>query len=217
LGLFIYYQYLETGIWLAYFKTQAEHWEKKFSMPQFPLRNIEGGEVRYHWLNALALFIALVGIFMVLRSTWFWFKGRVVEDGMLIYSAVFLGMVLIFILFFNPKYGGEHTLIMGSNRYIMVTPFCFYLLAAISRQKVMSVHIWCTMAAAGLFWALFNAYFDLSNFIIIGLMPTMLILAFLFFSFSKKKHTWLMIGIIAFNLLIQLLFFQQFITPKFMD
>jgi hypothetical protein len=217
LSLFIYWQYRKTGIWFAYFKKQAEHWEKEFSIPEFPLSNIEGGYWRYHWLSAISMFIALVAFCIFLKQLLLWVKGKVYSDGNLIYSIVFLSMVFIFILFFNPKYGESHTNVMGANRYIIITPFCFYFIIYLLKHQVSCRGLLFILIGANLFWALFNGFTSLNGYLTVGLIPTLMITSFILYTNSGYKKHWLLTGIVAFNFLIQLHFFQKFIEHNFMD
>jgi hypothetical protein len=70
--IFIVWQYWETGVWFAYFKTQQLHWDHHFSIPGFPLSNIENGQVRYHWLNALALNINIMALALIIFKAFKW-------------------------------------------------------------------------------------------------------------------------------------------------
>lgn len=135
LALFVLWQYVETGIWFAYFKTQADHWGHTFSFPGLPFRNIEGGEIRYHWLSALAMLIDALAFFFLIRQAILWFRGQLIKDRALVLSAGYLTMVLMSVLFLNPKYGGPYTNIMGANRYTFITPF-FFIFCISCRNKV---------------------------------------------------------------------------------
>ena len=217
LAIFIYWQYYVTGIWFAYFKKQAENWGKAFSLPELPLSNIEGGDWRYHWLSAISMFIALLAVLLLLKKFILWLKGEIQTDANLIYAAGFLCMVLIFIIFFNPKYGGNRTFVMGANRYILITPFCFYFIVYLSRLEISYKQSLIVFIGANLFWALFKGFFDFHSFFIIGLIPTLLITAFLFYTRNKQRDSWSIMAIVAFNFLIQMVFFQEWLSPIFMD
>ena len=67
LSIFVLFQYYETGIWFAYFKTQSTHWEHIFTWTGLPFTNIENAMQRYHWLSALALFLNLFALIYLLR------------------------------------------------------------------------------------------------------------------------------------------------------
>lgn len=217
LGIFILCQYLATGIWFAYFKTQSSFWGHKFSIPEFPFSNIENGDFRYHWLSALALFIDVIAIFILTKQIILWAKGKLIADKGLIFSLVYLAITLIWIICFNPKSYKNTSMIMGANRYTFITPFFFYLIHYLHNQFYSVKNILICLLAAAAFWQLFDGYDSLVNFIRVGLIPLMLLLAFMLYAKNGRKDQWLMIGVIMFNFLIQMHLFQQFITPLYVD
>lgn len=218
-GLFVFvlWQYMETGICSAYFKKQAEHWGHTFSWPTLPFYNIENGDIRYHWLSALALFIDLLALCWLIVQLYRWFKGKNLKDGILIYSMGYLALVLIFILCMNPKYEDGFTRVMGANRYTLITPFCFCFLHYAYKTTFTWKTVLMIVIAANIFFSMFRAFEDLSKFVIVGFMPTVLILLFLTRSKFGQQTNLATILIIAFNFIIQLHFFQQFITPLYVD
>lgn len=217
LVVFILWQYQETGIWFAYFKTQSIHWQHTFSLPGIPFSNIESATERYHWLSALALFIDAIAIFILIKQFLSWLKGKIIVDEALLFSLGYLAMTLVFIITFNPKYGGDKTNIMGANRYTFITPFCFYFIHYLFKQRYNYKYVLLTAIAGLCFWQLFHSYIDLNSFIRIGLIPTLLILSFTCYKMSEKKNFWMIIAVIAFNFIIQMHLFQQFITPLYVD
>jgi len=216
LSVFIIWQYLETGIWFAYFKKQASHWGHTFSIPEFPFSNIENGNWRYHWLSALALLLCLIAFIWLVRQGILWLRHKTEQDPNLVFSAGYLTMVLIFILFFNPKYIAL-TNVMGANRYTLATPFVIYFLHYLYHCKYTPRTIIYFILFANAFFALFRAFESLGSYIVIGLIPTLLITAFTVARYSGQRQSWLITAVIAFNFLIQMHLFQQFITPLYMD
>ncbi len=216
LGLFILWQYYETGIWMAYFKKQSTHWGHVFSWPGIPFSNIEGGDVRYHWLSALGMFIHLLAFVSLTVTGIKWLKGEIYKDNIFIFSAGYLFMVLLSIIFMNPKYAGSTTNIMGVMRYTFVTPFFFVFLQNLLRRRYTTKEIWYTFIFLHAFWVLFGAYHELDRYIQIAFVNNLLVIAFMLYT-SKEKYSWLIIPVIAFNFFTQIHFFQQFITPLYMD
>lgn len=215
--VFILWQYKETGIWMAYFKTQSDHWGHVFTLPSIPFSNIEGGIKRYHWLSALALFIDLTALGWLFARAYKWFKkGALTEPGMLV-SAGYLSMILFFICCFNPKYGGPYTHVMGANRYTLVTPFCFYFLHQWYKSPSSTKNIVIYLVLANGFFALFRSFEGLSDYIAIAAMPTFCIAAFLSAARTEQVRAWPVIALIAFNFMVQMHLFQQFISPLFVD
>jgi hypothetical protein len=218
LAVFVFWQYHETGIWFAYFKKQAEHWGHTFSLPGIPFSNIENADWRYHWLSALAMLVDTVAFGFLIRQAILWLKNKNIKDETLILSAGYLTMALMTLLFLNPKYGGHTTNIMGANRYTIITPFFFLFIRYLSQQQFTRKNITYFFLFINAFWLLFGAYHDLDRFLTIGLIDDLLIVGFmLYFSKDAHKYSWILLGIIAFNFLIQLHYFQQFISLKYMD
>jgi hypothetical protein len=216
LALFIVWQYYETGIWFAYFKKQAEHWGHTFSLPGVPFSNIENAEWRYHWLSALAMFVDTIAFIFLIWQAILWIKNKNIKDQNLIFSAGYLTMALMTLLFLNPKYGGHTTNIMGANRYTIITPFFFLFIHFLSKQKFTNKHVLYTFIFINAFLVLFGAYHDLGKYLAIGLINNFLIIGFMLYV-SHEKYSWVILAIVAFNFLIQLHFFQQFIAPKYVD
>ncbi|RYF83586.1 MAG: hypothetical protein EOO03_15365 [Chitinophagaceae bacterium] len=216
LGLFIVWQYHQTGIWFAYFKKQAQHWGHTFSWPGLPFSNIENAESRYHWLSALALLIDVVALSFIIWQGLRWLKGRDTRDKDLLVSAGYLTMVLISVLLLNPKYGGTNTMIMGAHRYTFATPFLFVFVQFWYRQQLTWKQILLFMLLANGFFLLFGTY-DLQNkFTHVGAINNLLLLAFLLYARFPKRY-WLVMGIVSINFFMQMHYFQQFISLLYPD
>lgn len=215
LAINVLIQYQATGVWFIYFKTQAEHWNHIFTFPGVPFSNVDNG-IRHHWLSALSMLIDTVALVFLFRQLILWLKGRPVADPMITLSAGYLTMVLVFLVFFSPRYGGPVTFVMGANRYTIIQPFFFVFLHFLGKQKYTLRQILFFLLLANGFWALFGAYHSLNDYLTTAAISNLLILAFMLYC-SEEKYRWLIMLFIAFNLMTQLHFFQQFITPLFMD
>jgi len=217
LTIFVLWQYFETDVWWAYFKKQSTVWGHVFSWPETPLSNIEGADKRHHWLSALAMFIDMVAVVMLAKQLLFWLKnGKVAKRKNLILSLGYLSMVLVSVLFLNPKYGGNRTNVMGANRYTFITPFFIFALNYFYNRRYSIQMILTVFTGLCLFLLLFQAYTSLAQFIVVGMVPVLIVLSFMI---SKKdnKSSWLLIGIVAINIFMQLQQFQQFIRNLYMD
>lgn len=215
LGLVMFIQYQATGDWMIYYKTQSQHWDKGLGWPRFPLNNIENGMLRYGWLNALALFIDALAMFWLVKQAILWLSRKtIIVDVALLISMCYLTMVLITILFFNPRY--ETTQVMGANRYTYITPFFFVFLHYVFKIKINGKIIIGFLLLTMIFWVLFTTYHSPELFVAIGLPAFLLILAFLL-GIWKKKFWWCFAAVIVFDFVMQLHYFQQFIQPLFTD
>ncbi len=216
LALFILWQYQATGIWFAYFKTQATAWGHVWSWPGIPFTNIAGGDDRYHWLSSLALLVDLLALALLIRQLIRWSKNEVLQDKTWILSAGYLAMLLFNLLFMNPKYGNQTSNIMGANRYTLAAPFFFvflYRLCQVSCSRRQLLYVFLFLNA---FWILFGAYHTFSAWYTTALINDLLIMAFLYWR-SQERYSWLAFPIIAFNFFVQMHLFQQFITPLYVD
>lgn len=211
----ILWQYEATGVWFIYFKKQAENWNHIFSLPGIPFSNIENG-IRHHWLSALSMLVDTVALIVMCRQLILWLKRKALENPLVILSAGYLVMVLLFLVFFSPKYGGNITFVMGANRYTIIHPFFFVFLHFLAQQKYSVKQILLFFLFMNGFWALFGAFEELNKYIAIAAISNFLVIAFMLYS-SQEKYKWLIIPVIAFNFFMQLHLFQQFITPLFVD
>ncbi|WP_118974085.1 hypothetical protein [Taibaiella koreensis] len=215
LAINVLIQYQATGIWFVYFKTQAEHWNHIFTFPGLPFSNIDNA-VHHHWLSAISMLIDAVAWVFLFRQLLLWLKNKPTADPLITLSAGYLAMVLVFLVFFSPRYGGPVTFVMGANRYTIIQPFFFVFLHFLGRQKYTLRHILFVFLLANGFWALFGAFESLDKYITIAAISNLLILSFMLYC-SEEKYRWAIIPFISFNIMMQLHFFQQFITPLFMD
>lgn len=216
LSLFVLWQYRQTGIWFAYFKTQATIWGHVFSWPGIPFTNIAGGDDRYHWLSSLAILIDLLALALLIRQLIRWLRNQDLEDKTFILAAGYLAMLLVNLLFMNPKYGNQTSNIMGANRHSLATPFFFVFLYRLCQVQCSRRQLLYVFLLLNAFWILFGAYHTFSAWYTIALINDLLIMTFLCWR-SQERYSWLAFPIIAFNFFVQLHLFQQFITPLYVD
>ncbi len=216
LALFVYWQYPETGTWFIYFKTQASVWGHTFSWPGTPFTNIEHGIVRYHWLSTLAVVIDAFAFIYFVRQFIVWCKNKAPQDKALTLSVTYLAMVLLSLLFLNPKYGNKTTNIMGANRYTFMSPFFFLVLHYLYTIKYTSRQILYVFLFLNAFLLLFGVYQDFTLWYGIAMINNGIILSFMCWR-SNEQYSWLALPIMAFNFFIQIHLFQQFITPLYVD
>lgn len=216
LALFVWWQYHETGIWFAYFKTQSTVWGHVFSWPGIPLTNIAGGDTRYHWLSCIAILVDLLALVFVLRCGITWLRRKVPQDKALVLSVAYLAMLLVNLLFMNPKYGNQTSNIMGANRHSLANPFFFLFLYHLTQIRYTKKHILYFFLFLNAFWILTGAYHSLGEWLGIAMIGNLVIMAFMFWR-SAESYSWLAFALIAFNFFVQLHLFQQFITPLYVD
>lgn len=116
-------QYLQTGVWFAFAKAQVGGWQHVFQWPAFPLTTWDNA--RMMWLDGAAFMVCILAFVTCLLLLY----RRLLRQGSkehsaFLFSAAYLGMVMVYILFFHSKDGATHTTsIMSANRYVFATPF----------------------------------------------------------------------------------------------
>ena len=125
--LFLWYQYAVTGVWMAYFKAQTDHWGHHITVPVLPFDSAFG--LRLLWLNAAALFLSFLTLLLLIGYGIKWLvKNKVQTDKLFVLSCLyFTGIGLVTILF-NSDWGSKGTNIFDLARYAFVTPFFWVLL-----------------------------------------------------------------------------------------
>jgi hypothetical protein len=211
---FVIVQFVATGVWFAYFKQQSIFWERKFTEPVFPLSGYDGSD-RLIWLNALALFICFVSLVLVIRLIILWaLKGKTANKSYLL-SLVYLSIILYIIIFYNPKWGTNTTLVIGAIRYALVNPF-FYIFLYYNTIKIQYtwVHFTIVFLVSSLFWMVFGSYKHI-DYQLFFTADTVIIFFYMFY--ANRKLTWPAIIISAINIFFQVMLFQQFIKGQFPD
>jgi hypothetical protein len=124
-------QYMQTGIWLAYFKTQSSLWGRAFNVPVFPLTTWDASRLlsldAFAFIIGVAAFAFLISqCFRIINS----YRFKILSyDTSYWFSVGFLVMVLFSILFFNPiDAATQTTSILSINRYMIVSPFLLIML-----------------------------------------------------------------------------------------
>lgn len=121
----ILFQWAQTGEWLAFWKVREEKWGNGFRWPALPLSTWDGS--RLMWLDGLAFTAASISLLFVLmvivRPKWPWLKPLVRLSGPFNFSAAYLALLCLFVLFFQTRDEGGGANLMAMNRYVLATPF----------------------------------------------------------------------------------------------
>jgi hypothetical protein len=214
LAIFIYIQFLQTGEWFVYFKTQAKEWDHHFSLPDIPFVTLPGA--KNLWLNGLAFVIDLTALICVTQYAWQWLKHHIVFNKITVLSFSYLAMVLITILFFNPKYGNHSTILIGLYRYSFVTPFMLVFFNFISNTNISKKQILIVLLGTNLLWVFFHAYTGFKTFCSIALRNNIFI-AFYFYDLVFSKSIYTKYVFILIHIIIQIIFIQNFMNLNYMD
>lgn len=215
LYLFIWYQYKVTGIWFEYFQQQANGWGHKFSMPAFPFNSVAGDKTI--WVSALAMFVALIALFFILRIFIKWLAKNIIsEDKLLVLSLCYLPIILMLTVFFNPIWGSNTTNLMGMHRYTFATPFFFvffhYLTQNRPAYKVKDYLV--VLLLSNVVWLSMGSYKHIQYLLFFN-FNTLII--YLYMLYANKKLNWVVPAIFALNIILQIFLFQQFIGNLYPD
>lgn len=116
-------QYLQTGVWLAFAKAQVGGWQHTFQWPALPFTTWDNA--RMLWLDSAAFLTGILAFITCLVLLCKRLLQRTnSENPAFLFSSAYLGMVMLYILFFHSKDGATGTTsIMSANRYVFATPF----------------------------------------------------------------------------------------------
>lgn len=207
LATFVFIQYRATGVWFAYFIAQSTFWKRIYAAPIFPLYNSVG----YHTflLNALALFTCLTAFITLMVFAVRWLGRQQQQNKVLVVSLAYLTMNLFSSLFYSPQWFEGLTDVIGSFRYVMMTPFFYVFLNYFSRQlEYRWQHYILAVLYATAVWMAFGAYVHLQELLFFTFNTVLIVL---FMLSGKSKAEWATIALTVINFLFQMLLFQFFI------
>ncbi|MBL0047328.1 MAG: hypothetical protein IPP32_04425 [Bacteroidetes bacterium] len=216
MGLVVLIQYYQTGAWFAYFKAQSMHWNRKFSIPVFPLTTWDAA--RLITLDASAFLVGLLSLGACFRILLNWLASLNIhsnkQDKSYLLSCSFLFLVLCSIVFFNPiDAATKTTSILSINRYMFATPFLMvFMLHHYKHTKLSTQQLIGAVVLIGMVWLVFHAYsgFKIASLFILLTMYLSGFLALLW----KEKLSLLWIPLYMINCIIQLILFHSFMNGK---
>jgi hypothetical protein len=209
LGLFIFYQYYATGVWFAFFK-QEVNWGHEFAWPTFPLSNYHGFKLL--WLNAIAMFIGLISLIILLKSGVKWLvKNKSETDKPFVLSCLYITGVTLVTLLFNPIWGSNTTNVFDIHRYVFVSPFfwIFFSRVLMVNTAYRPVHYMAVFVLTNLFWLLFAHYRSLELMLYFNTTGVYMVM---FMLLSDKRVKWVVPTIAAINLILQVNMHQWFFS-----
>lgn len=132
-GGVLWFQHLQTGEWLGFYKTQR-HWQHEWRLPTLWLRT--SGKARMLWLDFISLGVALsaavIVIYLMISRLWEMRTAmpvRLPASKAVRFALVYCVCVGIFTVF---QQGGDSS---NSSRYTLGTPFFAVLLWAAWQQR----------------------------------------------------------------------------------
>lgn len=210
--IFVIYQYMEVGVWFAYFKIQTAAWGHELKMPKLPFGSMFG--YKSLWLNAISLFIGfLCLIALVIKGLKWLLKNQKEGDKLLLLSMLYFTGVGLEIILFNPMWEIGTTNVYGLHRYALTSVFFLILLwKYIHTRTYKWKHAIMLLLASSVFWLLFASYRDAERLLYFSLTSLYLML-YILTAINKMK--WTGVILVLVNLAMQTLLFQYFISEQF--
>ena len=206
---FVLVQYYYMGVWFPYYIGQSKYLGHKFSMPKLPFCTFYGGE-RITWLCAYAMIPCVIALILLGKKSYEWlFKNKKSDDKIWVLTLCYLPIILFVMIFFNPKWGSGTTHLLGIHRYVFCSPFIFvFLYQMVSKPQTYKLkHFIFIFALCNIVFLSMLHYTHIQKFIFYNFI-TALVLAYMYHSINKRS--WVVMAICAFNLLIQVSLFNQF-------
>lgn len=205
----VLWQWLETGVWFAYFKAQSAHWYRGISIPNFPLSTWNYTKIL--WLDALAFLVGSLAFGMILKKLIAWLKGNlVVENKAIVFSTAYIAVVFLSLILFNPKNQTSGlTEISGANRYVFVSPFFFVLILNYLRSEGLPLIV---LLATPLIWFLFNVYDEM--YLLPFAQLTIYAVSFLLLPRLNRLRSPVTIVLYLVGMVLQLYVFSMFIRGE---
>jgi hypothetical protein len=206
--IFICYQYIETGVWFAFFK-QEKNWGHVFAIPTLPFDSYNGP--KFLWLNALSMFCGFIALLWMVSIGIKWLRNKTNEIPQLVVVSFLyiLGISLIAALF-NPRWDTGKTNVVDAHRYIMATPF---FLVFINHFTASTKHYtWKSFAGiillANIFWLLFGSYNHIRYLLYFNFST---VIVCLYMLYSYRNFTWVPMVLTAINLMVQVYLFTFYL------
>lgn len=212
LGVLVCYQHYTTGVWFAYFIKQSTVWSRVFSIPKLPF---QAGPTTL-WLNALALFTCFIAFIIIVPKAFQWLRtGLAYKDKPFILSCCYMIVSALLIAFFNPKWGDKDTTnVWGAHRYILASPFFLIFLDRVSNKEYKWQHYLLVAILSNLCWLAFGSYLHIQE---LAYFNFNTLLVMLFMASGTKLTNRYAIALIAINVLLQIMFMQQFMAGLAID
>ena len=220
LAVFVVIQYVQVGIWFAYFKQQIKYLGHEWAMPTLPFSNFFG-EQRITWLSGLAMLVCVVALMLLAGHIYRWVrKDEVVGDRVLTLTLTYLPVTLLCIIFCNPTWGSNTTNLLGLHRYTLGTPFIFVFLHYVAGGKRIYLpgHFIVMFFVCNIVWLSMGSYVHLQYWLFWNFV-TLIVFAYMLFNNAplQKRYEWIPLVLIAFNILVQVHLFQQYLSNQFTD
>ena len=208
---FMLVQYLQTGVWMAYFNQQSTNWGHGFKLPTLPFESGDGP--RMWWLMALGLAVGLAAFVHGLALSVRWCKGET-HDRMFVLATGYLAAVLLMQVFFSPTWTGR-TNLLAIHRYMIATPFFIvFVMRRFGLSEDWRKDLFIILALSLSAIMAFGAYKHLQAFLFYLVVPLTFIAVL---QWARTRSS--VLGMILFGVmfLLQVFLFQNFLTRLYVD
>jgi hypothetical protein len=207
-------QYVVTGVWFAYFKAQAQHWQRSFDWPSLPLTTWD--ESRLMWLDGGAGMVGIVALVWLAVLFTKKIRGHIKpenpKNSVLIVSLAYVSLVFGSAVFFNAV-PVDRTSIFGINRYLFVSPFLVPPIVALAIGRPFSnKEVLWVFGGLILTGALFGSYLKSVVFVQLLAMSACYTILLLGLQRNKWRPALLVLAVLAW--LMQVILFDAFLSGE---
>lgn len=212
--LLILIQKIQTDTWLPYFRAQRNVWSRSFRLPTLPFGSLEGKPLL--WIEALGFWLGTLVSILVFYAGYNLIilrKSLKLYDRTYLFSICYLMMSFLSIIFFNPVWEIERTLLNGMNRYMFANPFLFIFIWQSSKYfKFKPLHLLYLFLFSFIVWLLLEYYYLHVNELLYFLCITLYLT---FFTFSLKiKNNFIYLLLFLLNIIGQTYLFHRFLSEQ---
>ena len=213
LAVLIIVQKLQTDTWFAYFRAQRNVWSRHIRFPRLPYGTLEGRALL--WIEAISFWLGMIVIILSTDVAKQFFKARDEllkrYDRTYLFSLIYLLMSFFSILFFNPIWEINRTLLNGINRYMFANPFIFvFLWKVCTYVDIKKMHLQWLFPFSFVVWLMVDFYYlDVWGVpYFLGITTYLFLMVYYF----KNRNQPLFYLLFLINACAQIYLFQRFIN-----
>jgi hypothetical protein len=200
-------QYIQTGVFFAYYEIQSNAWHRSFQLPTFPMgRNTDIWIVRLSYIN---FWVGIIASIIGLKYLYYWlagYKNIEMPTKIELLAIIYIVMSFISIVFFNPKWywtptNYNATYLNGINRYIQANPFMLVFMIFLFRKQKSLFVLFGLFLMTHLVWFLLTPdyIFHIQNYLKI-LISIGILALYWFYWYSKSSFIGIPLILLSFCL-----------------
>lgn len=202
--LVIYFQFVQTGVWMAATKTH-KYWGHYFRLPHLPLNSWGNSEINR--LDGTGMLVGITSLVILLLFFISKIKNTYTENRKYyLFSLLYLGGICMSMLLFQ---GGDlHSL----NRYIFATPFYFIFLLEFEKRNFTIRNVLLAFLLLIVYWLFFGSYLHIVTFLDYTLLAALLAVFLLTNNPNEKIAKWSFVVVYVGSTVWQAYFFVRFLN-----